>query len=165
MEDKYFKPTGAMETAIQEKDKEVLRALLVGIIGSDPTFETTEFDEALEYIKGKGINLNESYKEQDGQKITHDEKEWTREYFGLNLVWLKDNFELRIRLKHLKTVGKHVYKDTKTMGKMRKEQFEKKQIAVETTSGDKSKGWLTAIMAVGIVMLIAVLWFSFRRWY
>jgi hypothetical protein len=161
MEYGYFRPTEAMERAIREKDKDALRALLVGIIGSDPTFATEEFNQARQYIESKGVSLKEPYIKQDGEIVTNDKEEWTEEYFGLNLVWLKDNFDLRQRVDRLKKVGSYVYRDTQTMGKMRKEQFEKKAIAVKTTSGDENKWWLTAILSVCVVILIAVILFSF----
>jgi hypothetical protein len=161
MEYNYFKPTEAMERAIREKDKDALKALLVGIIGSDPTFETTEFQDAFEYIDSNGISLNEPYVKQDGEMVTNIKEEWTKEYFGLNLVWLKDNFNLRQRIDRLKKVGSYVYRDTQTMGKMRKVQFEKKTIAVKTASGDENKWWLTAIISVCVVILVAVILFSF----
>ena len=42
----YFNPNETYKKAILSKDVGALRALLVGIIGSDPTFATTEYEEA-----------------------------------------------------------------------------------------------------------------------
>ena len=56
--EKYFNPEGTYDKAIREKEVGVLRALLTGIVGSDPTFVTTEFEEAVKYIRNRSIDFN-----------------------------------------------------------------------------------------------------------
>ena len=54
MQDKsYFIPNDTFDNAIRNNEKGVIKALLIGIIGSDPTFATTEYDEATAYVKSK----------------------------------------------------------------------------------------------------------------
>jgi hypothetical protein len=54
---KYFIPNDTFDNAIKNKEKGVLKALMIGIIGSDPTFATTEYAEATDYV----INRFRSY--------------------------------------------------------------------------------------------------------
>lgn len=121
--DKYFNPEETYNNAIRKKEIGVLRALLTGIIGSDPTFVTTEFEEAVNYIKNKSIDYNrgeliltEEYKKQEDE-YEKEAGEWDEQYFQMNLVWLRDNFCLSKRLPLIKEIGKTVYKNKETFGK------------------------------------------------
>ncbi len=82
MGEKYFISNDTYDNAIRNNEKGVLKALLIGIIGSDPTFATTEYDEANSYIKkkseqinGKAIDLSEPYSEQEGE-YTKTQDNW-----------------------------------------------------------------------------------------
>lgn len=138
--EKFFYPDETYDKAIRSGDVGVLRALLTGIIGSDPTFATTEFDEAVNYIKNKSIELNgaelvltEEYMEQEDE-FKKEEKEWNEYYFLMNLVWLRDNFNLSKRFPLIKKIGKAVYKNKETFGK-----FKAKRSVPERTGRPKSK--------------------------
>lgn len=120
---KYFNPDETYDSAIKNKEIGVLRALLTGILGSDPTFATSEFQEARNYIRKKSIELNgeelaieEVYIKQEDE-VEKDVNDWDELYFQMNLVWLRDNFNLSNRLYRLKEIGKKVYKDKTTLGK------------------------------------------------
>lgn len=126
--EKFFNPDETYDKAIRNKDVGVLRALLTGIIGSDPTFVTSEFDEAQAYIKDKSIELygeelilNEDFKKQEDEIDKTVEGEWDEQYFQMNLVWLRDNFNLQSRFPKIERIGKVVYKDKLTLGKAKKE--------------------------------------------
>lgn len=123
--DNFFNPDETYSNAIKNKDIGVLRALLTGIIGSDPTFATTEFDEAKRYIddqsvavNGEKLEITEAYKKQEDEV---DEAEWDEKYFQMNLVWLRDNFNLDTRLPKIKEIGQTVYKNKTTLGKAKAE--------------------------------------------
>ena len=122
MGEKYFISNDTYDNAIRNNEKGVLKALLIGIIGSDPTFATTEYDEANSYIKkkseqinGKAIDLSEPYSEQEGE-YTKTQDNWDEEYYRMLLVWYRDNYAAE-RLANIKTVGKEVYKNKPTFGK------------------------------------------------
>lgn len=122
----YFIPNETFDNAIQNKEKGVLKALLVGIIGSDPTFSTTEYDEAAAYVKsqsekinGRALNLLENYSKQEDE-YTKTEEDWDEEYYRMLLVWYRDNFANE-RLSNIKTVGKAVYKNKPTLGKSKRQ--------------------------------------------
>ena len=122
--EKFFNPDETYDKAIRNKDAGVLRALLTGIIGSDPTFVTSEFDEAQAYIRDKSIELNgeelvlnEDFKRQEDEVEKTIEGEWDEHYFQMNLVWLRDNFNLSNRLPKIKRIGEVVYRNKKTLGK------------------------------------------------
>lgn len=119
---KYFIPNETFDNAIRKEEKGVLKALLIGIIGSDPTFSTTEYDEAVAYIKdkskktnGRMLNLLEPYSKQEDEYIKSEES-WDEEYYRMLLVWYRDNYASE-RLDNIKTVGKKVYKNKPTLGK------------------------------------------------
>lgn len=127
---KYFNPNETYDNAIKNKDKGALRSLLCGIIGSDPTFATTQFEEALKYIKtesdiihGEELDLEESYSKQSDEYVL-DRSKWNEEYFQMLLLWLRYNFSLNKRLSNIKAVGKEVYKNKPTFGKSIKSRHE-----------------------------------------
>ena len=108
---KYFIPNETFDNAIRNKEKGGLKALLIGIIGSDPTFSTTEYDEANAYIKAKSekingsvLNLVEPYSKQEDEYIKPQEK-WDEEYYLMLLVWYRNNYASE-RLSNIKAVGK-----------------------------------------------------------
>jgi hypothetical protein len=49
------------------------------------------------------------------------EAEWDEHYFQMNLVWLRDNFNLTNRLPKIKRIGEAVYRNKKTWGKFKVE--------------------------------------------
>lgn len=110
MEDmKYFIPNSTYDDAIKNKEVGVLRGLLIGIIGSDPTFSTREFSEAKRYIKeksieyhGEKIKLTEPYVKQEDE---YEKEMWDEDYYKLQLVWFRDNFA-KARFIKIKEEGK-----------------------------------------------------------
>ena len=119
----FFNPDETYDKAIYNRDVGALKTLLVGIIGSDPTFVTSEFEEAQEYIRNKSMAVNgeeiilgEDYQVQEDE---YEKIEWDERFFQMNLVWLRDNFALSERLPEIKKIGKYVYKDKQTLGKMK----------------------------------------------
>ena len=122
----FFRPNEVFDNAIENEEHGVLKALLIGIIGADPTFATTEYEEALEYIKerseiknGEAINLSEARSTQ-GDEYKKGPESWDEEYYRMLLVWYRDNYADE-RLDYIKEVGKVVYKDKVTWGKSRAE--------------------------------------------
>lgn len=165
---KYFIPNDTFDNSIRNKEKGVLRALLIGIIGSDPTFATKEYDEANAYVKsqserinGSALNLFEAYQEQEGEYKKTQEEGWNEEYYQMLLVWYRDNYANE-RLQSIKEVGKEVYKNKPTLGKSKQQnrvtqqivpkqnagrntQSQKKVPVVRLTGNDMGKEWLTII--------------------
>lgn len=123
---KYFIKNDTFDNAIKNKEKGVLKALLIGIIGSDPTFATTEYAEATDYVKatsekfnGSAINLSEPYVEQEDE-YTKTPENWDEEYYRMLLVWYRNNYADE-RLTNIKSVGKEVYKNKLTLGKAKRQ--------------------------------------------
>ena len=123
---KYFIPNDTFDKAIKNKENGVLKALLIGIIGSDPTFATTEYAEATDYVKttsekfnGIAINLSEPYVEQEDE-YTKAPENWDEEYYRMLLVWYRHNYANE-RLANIKSVGKEVYKNKLTLGKAKRQ--------------------------------------------
>lgn len=167
---KYFEPSKALIEAIRNNDKEAIKTIIVGIIGGDPTFETCEYEEACHYIKneyrsihGEEIKLTSPFVLQPGEEKSIDQAKWDEQYFGLCLVWLRDNFCLKERIPHIKEVGRVAYKNIETLGKQKsRRNFEKNESLVnKATSDEKVVKWLpiTAIVVViiAIIVLITIL--------
>lgn len=154
---KYFIPNDTFDNAIRNKEKGVLRALLIGIIGSDPTFATKEYDEANAYVKSKSenvnssaLNLNESYQKQEDE-YTKPQEDWNEEYYQMLLVWYRDNYANE-RLQTIKAVGKDVYRSKPTLGKSKQQNRLSPPVAsppkdsvVRSTGNDEGKERLTFI--------------------
>lgn len=163
---KYFIPNNTFDKAILNKEKGVLRALLIGIIGSDPTFATKEYEEANAYVKSKSesfnnsvLNLNETYQKQEDE-YTKTQEDWNEEYYQMLLVWYRDNYANE-RLQTIKEVGKNVYKNKTTLGKSKQQnrlsqqashsqnntsmQLPPKDSVVSSTGNDVGKERLTII--------------------
>ncbi|MDD7521676.1 MULTISPECIES: hypothetical protein [unclassified Blautia] len=178
----YFNSNKAYTDAIKSKDVGALRALLVGIIGSDPTFATSEYNEARRYIKetsqaihGEVLRLDEPYVRQEDE-YTKSNDEWNEEFFQMQLLWLRYNFATKERLPIIKEIGESVYKNKPTLGKTKKKNKveqankEKKEDVVMTTGGGQSKirlfskEWFMKnyLWIIAIVAVVAVALFIFK---
>lgn len=144
LEMKYFIPNDTYDEAIRNKEKGVLRALLIGIIGSDPTFATKEYAEAVAYVKnqseklvGAELDLSEPYQVQEEEYVKKQE-EWTEEYYRMLLVWYRDNYAQE-RFQTIKTVGKEVYKNKLTLGKAKLQNRNGSSVPPRQTNGTQRK--------------------------
>ena len=120
----YFFPNVTFDKYIKNKELGPLKAMLCSTIGSDPTWVTTEYFEAINYIKekskefhGSELDLSEPYQKQEDEYKKPREK-WDEEYFRMLLVWYRKNFANE-RLDEIKNVGKVVFKDKLTYGQAR----------------------------------------------
>lgn len=153
---KYFIPNDTFDNAIKNKEQGVLKALLIGIIGSDPTFATTEYAEATNYVKatseklnGCAINLSEPYiKQEDEFTMTPDN--WDEEYYRMLLVWYRDNYADE-RLINIKNVGKEVYRNKLTLGKAKLQNriSPQKEPGNKPSTGTRSPKKAPVVMAAG----------------
>lgn len=176
----FFIPDETYKNAIINKEKGILRALLVGIIGADPTFATTEFEEAKNYIKEESIRQNgielileQEYIKQEDEYVK-EETEWDEAYYQMQLVWLRDNFALSERMPKIKKIGAIVYQNKKTFGKS-KFQYRnsggssvnastaKKATVVRATDNDQAETRLLSKKKMWWVVIIVGLAFGFVR--
>ena len=153
---KYFIPNDTFDNAIKNKETGVLKALLIGIIGSDPTFATTEYAEATDYVKttsekfnGSAINLSEPYVEQDDEYMKTPDN-WDEEYYRMLLVWYRYNYADE-RLTNIKSVGKEVYKNKLTLGKAKRQNrvSSQKETGSKASTGTHSPKKAPVVMAAG----------------
>ena len=174
----YFKPSGTFENAIETSDVEAIKALLVGIIGADPTFATSEFQEAFNYVKSKkkSMIIEEEYQKQSDEHRINDPDKWNEKYFQMNLVWLRDNFNISNRLEHIREVGQEAYAEKNTIGKSKIKQLqsgnskEKKERIVRTTVDDVSVNrlnskkdsfnWNYFWISLGVIVALALISFA-----
>lgn len=103
-----------VDSYIKANDIVALRGILIGKINRDPKFITRHFENTYNYIKNKGISLEEPYVIQSSEKETKEEN--TVDYFRFLLVQLNNNFALEERLPKIKEVGRIAYKDKRTFG-------------------------------------------------
>lgn len=170
----YFIPNTTYNNAIEKKEIGVLKALLVGILAGDPTFATTEFEEAKKYIEEKGIKLEEDYVKLEGEYAS-EESEWDEKYYQMQLVWLEDNFS-KERMNEIKKIGGIVYRNKDTLGKIKqankgqggnepsKENNKTNEKKVDKTPGIFQKWWvLLVIIVVVIVLIVGCCKFFMRR--
>ena len=179
----YFNPNETYKKAILSKDVDALRALLVGIIGSDPTFATTEYEEACNYIRktseklnGEPLYLEEKYEKQENEY--EKQGDWDEKYFQMQLLWLRYNFAPKERLDIIRKIGCSVYKNKPTLGKTKKKnaeekkQIKKEETVIATGNGEEKvrlsdKKWFEspffwiALAVVGIIIVIC--YFIFHR--
>ena len=174
----YFNPSDTFQKAIRDKDIAALRALLIGIIGADPTFATNEYDDAYEFIQEKSIELNgevlqieETYKKQEGEYEKEDG--WDEKYFQMQLLWFRYNFAPKERLKLIKEIGSQVYANKPTLGKSKKKNIEeqkkeklKKDIVAITSGSDnkeirvfskKKNFWWLVVLVIVLLVLVCYL--------
>ncbi len=111
----FFEPTPEIDSYIRNGDLDVLRGVLVGIINRDPTFATTRYQEALDYIC-REINIWDSEKRNLTGEYEIPSNEWDKEYFRKLLAWLSQNF-VQERVDYIKKVGERVYAEEYTWGK------------------------------------------------
>lgn len=153
---KYFIPNDTFDNAIKNKETGVLKALLIGIIGADPTFATTEYAEATDYVKttsekfnGSVINLSEPYVVQEDE-YTKTPDNWDEEYYRMLLVWYRYNYADE-RLTNIKSVGKEVYKNKLTLGKAKRQNrvSSQKETGSKVPMGTHSPKKAPVVMAAG----------------
>lgn len=186
----YFNSSETYEKAIKNQEKGVLKALLVGIIGSDPTFATREFEEAKNYVKrrsreihGQELCLEEAYVKQEDE-YECEPTAWDETYFGLKLVWLRDNFAVSDRLHDIEKIGRYVYENRQTLGKVkvenrqnppkeasRREKTQKNTTAVKAANGSRigkrmpengfverlKDNWYWAVIIIVVIGLILII--------
>ena len=111
MPSNYLKKS--LENYRKNKNYETRRAVvasLIGFVNADFTFETDEFDEAIQYALHHGISKNELFQPYDTRKnkIDNNRSNWNESYYSLALVYLKDNF-CQERIDHCKDVAHFLY--------------------------------------------------------
>ena len=107
----FFKELG------RKRDYEGLRACIVSLVRSDPTFESGKFDEVEDYLsKNDLLNVFQPYAQVPGEPKDRGRSEWEESYSSNWAFALRENFS-RERLAHVKEVGEYVYRDKPTPGK------------------------------------------------
>lgn len=107
-----FKPSRMLEEAVNNKDHYDIVAALVSYIIKDRFFESTDFEDALEYVLESGISeewLFEPFN--DDLHFEEDADKWDEEYYDEARMHLRDNFSKQ-RLAHVKSIGKKLAPST-----------------------------------------------------
>ena len=90
-----------LKLAVDNRDIVAVKSSFYTMILSDPTFRTSKFDEAFQYVKNS--NLDGFIDEHDGEELL-PESEWDEDYFDLLASKLLDNFSEE-RIQQLKKVA------------------------------------------------------------
>ena len=122
---------------MKERDYSGIRFYLYTIIRDDPTFKTSEYEEAEKYLLDNDIrDIYQPYEKVPVEPGDKDKLQWDEKYFLDRTFALKENFS-RERLAHVKEVGEYVYRDKPTVGK--EKAAKKAQAAQGRTGSTKSK--------------------------
>ena len=106
-----FVPGGIFVKSVEDGDISAVKTGLVNYIHFDPMFKTSDFKNALEYVKSKNINIEVPYVKEIDEYVLENQKDWNRQYFFLLTEWLRLNFAVEKRVPHIREVGRVVFKD------------------------------------------------------
>lgn len=106
-----FKPNSVFENSINSNDISAIKTCLENIISLDPLFKTTDFADACNYVRNKGVMIDEAYELLPGEIFSDKSEDWTRPYFFGLTEFLRRNFAVKERLPHIKEAGKVAFKD------------------------------------------------------
>lgn len=96
-----------IENGILNKDREVLRKAIGNLCYTSRDFSSGEFDEAIEYVESKGINLKDDFLV-GVPTISSQKSVFTDEDFADAVFELKENF-CDERIQDVKNIGKSLY--------------------------------------------------------
>lgn len=98
----------AIETGIKNNDVKALREAIGSICYTSSDFSSGEFDEAIEYVESKGIQLKDDALIGD-PTISSQKQDFSDEDFARAIYELKENF-CDERIQDVKTIGKALYR-------------------------------------------------------
>lgn len=143
----------AIEKALLENDVNRLREAMGDICYTNRSFSDGEFDQVLDYIGSKGIDIFDS--QLNGKLISEGKTEYSDDDFARAVYELKKNF-CKERVNDVKKIGKILYKPIPQIQK-----------PVSTTNSgtlpnSPSRQKLTnqakiAILAAGVIILVVLL--------
>lgn len=153
---------------VKDRDYAGIRYYLCAIIRDDPTFKTSEYEEAEKYLFENGMeDIYQPYAKVPGEPGDKDRSQWNDGYFLDRSHALIENFS-RERLAHVKEVGEYVYRDKPTPGK--EEAAKKAQAAQDKPGTSKNttapkkpgspinlKKYLPILIAVLVVIILVVI--------
>lgn len=97
----------AIEQGIARRDIRALREAIGTICYLDRDFSRGEFDEAVQYVESKGIQLKDSRLIGD-PPVSSQKRSFTKDDFGAAVFELKENF-CDERIEDVKKIGKALY--------------------------------------------------------
>ena len=118
----YFQSNEDIDTYIREKNISALRFIIMGYVNRDPTFATTRYVEAIDYLSDK-VDIWDKKTIRVSGEYTLPEDNWNEKYFTDYLLWLKENFT-KERVEEIKKIGKYVFNEKITSGKEEAENFQ-----------------------------------------
>lgn len=144
-----------------------VRTAIIGIISADPAFNTSRYDDAINYVQEKGILLSILFENLDESKfpsINNDKSQWNTEYFAKATIYCENNF-CKERINHLREVGKKVYGVSDNLlediGQVKNElsrQTSKVAMRKKELQKEHTPIWLYLVLAaVAIVILVMIL--------
>lgn len=157
-----YQPNSFLRQAIQNHHLGNIRSALVGIIQSDPLYETKDLDAAINYLHDdEGIDIVEDRISDPQLPINQNRSEWTSDYFATALVYLRNDFT-KERLEHVKEVSIATHEDMKAPPKLgntqNKQSTQEQKLRVNHDSGNAphpTRGRQVAMLVTGAVILLA----------
>lgn len=108
MKKEKYEQSQLLKSAVEDRDIDTIITCLINVLKYDLILEEDNFKLAWKSIPRK---IRKEIKKRncklDGEVRIKNQKEWTEEYFFLNLQWLRRNFNMK-RVKHIRKVGKYL---------------------------------------------------------
>lgn len=142
----------AIENGIKNKDVKALREAIGSICYTSRDFSSGEFDEAIQYVESKGIQLKDEKLIGD-PTISSQKDSFTDDDFADAIFELKNNF-CDERIKDVKNIGKKLYGSSKKTIVPQKAHGTSPKAPCHQDSKTGSKIGLVAIVIVVIVVLL-----------
>lgn len=154
-----FKPNRLIQECIENSDVRGLKGAFVGIIFSDRSFSSGDFDNTLSYVKNKtNINIMERF--DSGELLSNkiNSGKVTEDDFGEAVYNLKINF-CEERIKDVKKLAKVLYGKNNTIqtnGRAGQSQGKKQQCHQKVKNQNHSSNGTLIVAGVVTVAAIAI---------
>lgn len=137
-----------------------VRTAIIGIISADPTFSTSKYDEAINYVTQNNIELFEKLDEEGFPPIEKVKSQWDKSYFARATIYCENNF-CHERINHLKEVGKQVFESRAISNSSGSyggdlKNLEGRQLEQGEEAQNKLPVWLISLAAVIVIIVIIV---------
>lgn len=150
-----FTPSTMLKRYLEadKRDMYDIVGALMGYINADPTFKTTDFDQAVQYVLNHGVEEKELFAPFDEKlKYEQDPSKWDEEYYAYARVYLKENF-CKKRIEHVKAVAQKLYLSNRAKGSTTPVKTKEEE---NSNKGKKFKSQQREVKQGGVVTLIVI---------
>lgn len=164
-----FQPTPFLKESVENKDLDMIRGALIGILQADPATKTHKLENGIRYAESYGINVFEEEMNPKYQ-INNNKDEWDSRYFARALAYLSNNFT-KERLLHAIEVGRATHQEQYNADepiqkpKTTPHNNESKQKTSGTTQRrtEPDQNWISATLIAGGAIAALLLYLLFKK--